>query len=222
MKILSVKNIEDAKFQYIPFDGEWYQAFGRPERSGCWIVYGKSGQGKTHFALLLARKLDELGMRVLFLSLEMGVRDDFQKELELAGIRSGVSRIQFSEECEGIEDIEREITKQRSADVVFVDSVQYLGDQCGVKAKEIIALRRKYPKKMFIFISHVEGKEVEGPMAYDVKKDSFRRIYIDRFKASHISRGAGGPRGYFIIWDKGYQKHWLENIKEQAYENNND
>ena len=42
MKILSVKNIEDAKFQYIPFDGEWYQAFGRPERSGCWIVYGKS------------------------------------------------------------------------------------------------------------------------------------------------------------------------------------
>ena len=152
----------------------------------------------------------------------MGVRDDFQKELALAGIRSGVSRIQFSEECEGVEDIEGEITKQRSADVVIVDSVQYLGDQCGVKAKEIIALRKKYPKKMFVFLSHVDGKEVEGQMAYDVKKDSFRRIYIDRFKASHVSRGAGGPRGYFIIWDKGYQKHWLENIKEQAYESNND
>ncbi len=222
MKILSVKNIEDAKFRYIPFDGEWYQAFGKPERSGCWIIYGKSGQGKTHFALQLARKLDELGMRVLFISLEMGVHDDFKKELALAGIRSGVSRIQFSDECEGIEDIENEITKQRSADVVFVDSVQYLGDQCGVKAKDIIALRKKYPRKMFIFISHVEGKEVEGTMAYDVKKDSFRRIYVDRFKASHISRGAGGPRGYFIIWDKGYQRYWLENIKEQAYENNNE
>lgn len=218
MRILSVKNIEDAKFQYIPFDGEWYQAFGTPERSGCWIIYGKSGQGKTHFALLLARKLDELGMRVLFVSLEMGaLHDDFQTELARAGIRSGISRIQFSEECEGIEDIEKEISKQRSADVVFVDSVQYLGDQCGVKAKEIIALRRKYPKKMFIFISHVEGKEVEGPMAYDVKKDAFRRIYIEGFKASHISRGSGGPRGYFIIWDKGYQRYWLENIKTENY-----
>lgn len=214
MKILSIKNIEDSRFKYIPFDGEWYQAFGHPERSGCWIIYGKSGSGKTQFALLLARKLDELGMRVLFISLEMGLRDDFKAALPLAGIRSGVSRIQFSEECEGIEDIENEICKQRSADVIFVDSAQYLYDQCGVKAKEIIALRKKYPRKMFIFISHIEGKEVEGPMAYDIKRDSFRRIYIEGWRAKHIARGAGGPRGYFIIWDKGYQRYWLENIRD--------
>lgn len=214
MKILSIKNIEDSKFKYIPFDGEWYQAFGTPERSGCWMIYGKSGQGKTQFALLLARKLEELGMRVLFISLEMGVHDDFKSALALANIHSGISSIQVSEECEGIEDIEKEICKQRSADVVFVDSVQYLGDQCGVKAKEIIALRKKYPRKMFIFISHVEGKEVEGPMAYDVKKDSFRRIYVEGWRAKHIARGSGGPLGYFIVWDKGYQRYWLQNIRD--------
>lgn len=214
MKILSIKNVEDAKFQYIPFEGEWFQAFGRPERSGCWIIYGKSGQGKTHFALMLARELERLGMRVLFISLEMGLQSDFKSEIKQAGIYSGTSRIQLSSDCDGISDLESEITKQRSADVVFVDSVQYLGDQCGVKAKDIIALRKKYPRKMFIFISHVEGKEVEGPMAYDIKKDSFRRIYIEGFKATHIARGAGGPRKYFIIWDKGYQRYWLENIKE--------
>lgn len=215
MKILSIRNIEDAKFRYIHFDGEWYQAFGTPERSGCWIIYGKSGQGKTHFSLLLARKLDELGMRVLFISLEMGaLHHDFQAELALAGIHSATSRIQVSEDCENIKDLESEINKQRSADVVFIDSVQYFEKQCKVKAEDVIDIRMRYPKKMFVFVSHVDGKEVEGKMAYDVKRDAFRRICIEGFKASHISRGPGGPRGYFIIWDKGYQRYWLENIKE--------
>lgn len=221
MKILSVKNIEDARFRFIPFDGEWYQAFGTPERSGCWIIYGKSGQGKTQFSLMLARKMDEMGLRVLFVSLEMGaLHHDFQQTLELAGIRSGTSRIQFSEECSGIDDLEAEITKQRSADVVFIDSIQYFERQCGVKSEDIIALRMKYPRKIFVFVSHVDGKEVEGKTAYDVKRDSFRRIYIDGFKASHVARGAGGPRGYLIIWEEGYEEFHLK--KAITNENNDE
>lgn len=47
MKVWSQKNLEDIRHEYIDFDGEWYLAFGRPEKSGCWIIYGKSGQGKV-------------------------------------------------------------------------------------------------------------------------------------------------------------------------------
>lgn len=65
MKVWSQKNLEDIRHEYIDFDGEWYLAFGRPEKSGCWIIYGKSGQGKSSFALQLARKFDEMGLRVL-------------------------------------------------------------------------------------------------------------------------------------------------------------
>lgn len=72
MKVLSLKNVEDMKHDPIPFEGEWYQAFGRPERSGSWIIYGKSGQGKTHFALLMAREFDRMGFRTMFIPLEMG------------------------------------------------------------------------------------------------------------------------------------------------------
>ena len=57
MKVWSLKNLEERRHEYLPFDGEWEQAFGHPEKSGCWIVYGHSGQGKTSFVLQLARKL---------------------------------------------------------------------------------------------------------------------------------------------------------------------
>lgn len=216
MKIWSVKNLEDRRHEYIPFDGEWQQAFGRPERSGCWIIYGKSGQGKSRFALQMARKLDEMGLRVLYLTLEMGDCSDFAQDVGEVGIRSGASRVIFSEHCT-IKELDTYLSKQRSPDAVVVDSVQYFEKQCGARSEEIILLRKKYPRKIFIFISHVDGREVDGKTAYEVKRDSFRRIYIEGFKATYMGRGRGGPRGYFIIWDKGYQRYWIRSAKADMY-----
>lgn len=217
MRIWSVKNIEDRKHEYIPFDGEWYQAFGCPEKTGCWIIWGKAGQGKSRFALLLARKFEELGYRVLFLTLEMGDSDDFKSDINGSGIRSGVSNMIFSDNCT-IGELDEYLNKQRSPDVIIIDSIQYFEKICGAKAAEVIQLRKKYPKKIFVFISHIEGNEVEGKMAYEVKRDSFKRIYVEGFRALHIGRGKGGPRKYFVIWDKGYEKYWIKNIKDETYE----
>ena len=151
MKVWSLKNLEDIRHEYIDFDGEWYQAFGRPEKSGCWIIYGKSGQGKSSFALQLARKLDEMGMRVLYLTLEMGGSTDFLESVRDVGMRSDINRIIFSDDTT-FEDLDEYLGKQRSADVIIIDSVQYFTDQCGVKADEIISLRKKYPRKVFILL----------------------------------------------------------------------
>lgn len=215
MKIWSLKNLEDIRHEYIDFDGEWYQAFGRPEKSGCWIIYGKSGQGKSSFALQLARKLDEMGMRVLYLTLEMGGSDDFVESIRDVGMRSEINNIKWTDNAT-IPELEEYLSKQRSPDVIMVDSIQYFEDQCGAKASEIIRLRKKYPSKIFIFLSHVDGREVDGKTAYQVKRDSFKRIYVEGFKATFIGRGKGGPRGYYVIWDKGYQRYWIENIKNNS------
>ena len=40
MRALSIANIEDKKYEYIPFEGEFAEAFGHRERGGIWIVYG--------------------------------------------------------------------------------------------------------------------------------------------------------------------------------------
>ena len=99
MKVWSQKNLEDIRHEYIDFDGEWYLAFGRPEKSGCWIIYGKSGQGKSSFALQLARKFDEMGLRVLYLTLEMGACDDFVNSVLDVGISSKTNNIIYSDEA---------------------------------------------------------------------------------------------------------------------------
>jgi len=212
MRIWSTKNLEDIRHEYIEFDGEWYQAFGRPERSGCWIIYGKSGQGKSSFALQLTRKFDEMGMRVMYLTLEMGGCDDFVESVRDVGIHSEINNIKWTDNAT-IPELDEYLSKQRSPDVVIVDSIQYFEDQCGAKASEIIRLRKKYPSKIFIFLSHVDGREVDGKTAYQVKRDSFKRIHVEGFKATFIGRGKGGPRGYYVIWDKGYQRYWIEDIK---------
>ena len=153
-----------------------------------------------------------MGLRVLYLTLEMGACDDFVNSVLDVGISSKTNNIIYSDEAT-IKELDEYLSKQRSPDVIMIDSIQYFEQQGGAKAPEIIRLRKKYPRKIFVFISHVDGREVEGKTAYDVKRDSFKRIYVEHFKATFIGRGKGGSRGYYIVWAEGYQKHWIENIK---------
>lgn len=210
MRALSIANIEGKKYDYIPFEGEFADAFGHRERGGIWIVYGKSGMGKTRFTLDLAREFDRMGYSVLFATLEMGICSDFHAELQAAGIRSQMQHIKFVEDIT-VQGLEEYLRKQRSPDVVFIDSIQYFTDQFEAKAEEIVQLRKKFRSKIFIFTSHVEGKEVEGKAAYVVKRDSFVRIQVEGFRAIYKGRGRGGEKGYYTIWDEGAQKYWLEN-----------
>ena len=49
IRSLSFDNILNKKYEYIPFSKDFMDAFGKRQKSGAWIVYGKSGQGKTSF-----------------------------------------------------------------------------------------------------------------------------------------------------------------------------
>lgn len=212
MRAVSISNIEERKYSYIPFSKPFSEAFGNREKGGNWIVYGKAGQGKTRFILQLAKEFDRMGYRVLVASLEMGFCADFQKDLKDAGIRSKVQKIVFTDALT-VPDLNEMMEKQRSPDVVIIDSLQYFVNQYEATAEGIIALRKKFRSKIFVYVSHVEGKEVEGKTAYAVKRDSFVRIQVHGFRAIYIGRGKGGPRGYYTIWEEGAERKWLESEK---------
>lgn len=210
MIVLSIANLEDKKGKFIPFTDRWKDFMGdKQEQMGCWMIYGKPGQGKTRFTLMLARELDEMGYRVMYLSLEMGMSTMFQSDVAGAGIRSKVHRIKLSESCT-VEELDEYLGSQRSPDFIFIDSIQRWAEIYGAKAREIINLRTKYKNKVFVFISHVEGKEVDGPVAFDVKKDTFVRIMVEGFRAKYMGRGPGGGTD-FTIWEDGARRYWLEN-----------
>lgn len=44
MRNWSIKNIEDRKYDFVPFSPRFADLFGKTEATGNWIVYGKSGQ----------------------------------------------------------------------------------------------------------------------------------------------------------------------------------
>ena len=41
-----VRELLSMKFDTLPFEGEWYDAFGTPESRGVWIVWGSQAAGK--------------------------------------------------------------------------------------------------------------------------------------------------------------------------------
>jgi hypothetical protein len=98
---------------------------------------------------------------------------------------------------EPISDLRARLRRQRSPEAIVIDSIQYTG----LTYSEYKKLRDEFPKKLFIFISHAEGKEPKGRVAGSVKYDAFVKIWVEGFKAYPMSRFGGGKE--FVIWDKG-------------------
>lgn len=59
----------------------------------------------------------------------------------------------------------------------------------------------------------MDGREVGGKTAYDVKRNSSKRIYVEHLKAIFVGRGKGDSREYYMVWAEGYRKRWIENVK---------
>lgn len=66
-KVITVKNLYAKRYRTMEFDGRWLASFGNPDVSGSWLVWGKSGSGKTTFLLMLSKYLTQFE-RVLYLS----------------------------------------------------------------------------------------------------------------------------------------------------------
>lgn len=193
-RAISVDEILKMKFIEMPFEGEWQESFGEPERTGVWIMWGHSGNGKTSFAMQLARYLAQFG-RVAYNTLEEGARKSFQ----LAVKRNHMKAVKknFIILNEGIEDLKQRLSKRKSPDIVIIDSFQYTG----LTKTEYKALKAEFPNKLFIFISHAEGKQPEGRAAKFVKFDADVKIRVEGYKAFIMSRFGGGEP--YVIWAEG-------------------
>lgn len=209
-----LKEVEDRKFVHFDFEEKFRDLLGDRVVGGAWIIYGKSGQGKTRFALELAKEFERQGKGVLFASLEMGISKMFLDDVKDAGIRSGTSKMRLCQNLT-LQALEVLLKKQRSPAVVIVDSIQYWQMEENMEMPELLKLFKKFAKKTFVFLSHIEGKEVEGKLAYQVKRECSTRILIEGFKAMLQGRGKGGRTGEYVIWDEGAARYWLKETENE-------
>jgi 2-phosphoglycerate kinase len=200
---ISIDAILKKKFKDIDFTGDWLNSFGDPERSGVWIMWGHSGNGKTSFAMQLAKELTNYG-KVAYASMEEKTRKTMQKAI----IRHNMKEVKkdFILLEDNIEELKERLRKQKSPHIIFIDSYQYTG----LTKREYIALKEEFANKLFIFISHAEGKHPEGRAAKFVRYDADIKIRIEGYKAFPVSRFGGGEP--FTIWEQGANEYWGEII----------
>lgn len=199
-RAVTVEQLLNKKFKEMPFKGKWHAAIGTPEKSGVWIIWGGSGNGKTSFAMQLAKYLTEFG-KVAYDTLEEGARKSMQQVM-IREQMIEVSKNFIILDRESVEELRERLSKRKSPSVIFIDSLQYTG----MNYRDVIQLKEDYPTKLFIFISHAEGRQPQGRTASQVRYDADVKIRVEGYKAMVTSRYGGG-RDY-TIWQDGANKYW--------------
>lgn len=188
------------KYNTFPFKGEWYDAFGLPERKGVWLIWGNSANGKTTFAMQLCKYLCKFG-RVAYNSMEEGACLTMKNTLLRCGMME-VNRRFLLIDNESIEQLNLRLKRQKSPDFVVIDSFQYTQ----MNYQQYIDFKDLHPNKLLIFISHADGKLPNGRAAKKVMFNAALKIYVEGYRA--FSKGRfEGPVGYYDI----------DSIKAPAY-----
>ena len=182
----SVRNVMDAKFRSLPFEGQCLEAVGAPELGGSWLVYGAPKNGKTSLALQIAKYLCKF-CTVAYDSVEEGLSLSMKAAIERTGMAE-VSRRFILLDKENAEELTERLARRRSPDVVVVDSVQFMG----LKWSEYKALKERFPNKLFIYVSHVEGGKPEGSTAQKIWRDANVYIRVEGFRGFPVGRYGGG------------------------------
>lgn len=199
-RALTVQNLVEMKHLDMPFEGQWKDSFGNPVISGSWLIWGNSNHGKTALAIQLSKYLTNFG-RVAYNSLEEGAGLSLQQAFKRDKTETGRWSLIILDR-ESYDDLVTRLTKRRSPDIIMIDSFQYLG----LSFEQYQNLTKRFKNKLFIFISHADGKMPEGRVAKRVRYDVGIKIRVEGFKAFPAGRYGGGEP--FVIWPEGAEKYW--------------
>lgn len=197
----SVSEVMKMKKKTIQFTGAWAEAFGEPERTGIWFVWGQSGNGKTGFLMQLSKELCKFG-KVAYNSLEQGTSLSMQQTLALNKMEEAGGKFLLLNR-EPIEELSERMSRPKSPDFYIIDSFQYTGMTLP-QYKELAANHRN---KLIVFVSQADGRNPDGRTARKVMYDADQKIFVEGFKA--VSKGRFfGSKGHYIIWEEGADRYW--------------
>lgn len=211
-KAYSVSNILKAKFKTLNFDNIWTSAIGHPELTGSWMIYGAPKHGKTSFAMQLSKYLTQFE-RVAYNSVEEGLSLTIQRALERTMMEEVNGRFVLLNK-ESIVDVANRLERHKSPNVVVIDSVQF----SEMTFSDYKMLKGRFPHKLFIYVSHIQGTTPEGRVARRIWRDANVYFRVEGFRAFPVSRYGGGTP--IDIYTEKAEKYWELKLKSNSYENN--
>jgi hypothetical protein len=188
------------QFETLQMGEPWTSCIGNPEPHGTWFIYGPPKNGKTSFAMQLARRLAELSLNVAYASIEEGLSLTVQNAYRNAGIHTlnaGITLVsmEFKELC-------HYLAAKRAPDALILDSIQFY-DLTFAQYKN---LKLTFPRKLFIYISHVSGRLPEGNVARRIWRDAAISFRIEGFRAFPVSRYGG--EAFYTVNPERSAKYW--------------
>lgn len=208
---ISPKELEAMAIPTIKFAGEWHDAFGTPETTGVWFIWGESGSGKTSFTTQLSKKLTDFG-RVAVNSLEEGPSLAMKNLWKLHNMGAVTGKVILLQES--IDELCVRLDKRKAPRIVIIDSVQYTG----LRIKQFHDLVARYKGKvLFIFVSQADGTEPRGSLAKSIMFDASLKIYVEGYRAFSKGRSIG-PKGYYTVWPKAAADYWGDGLQHNETE----
>lgn len=189
------------KIKYYDFRGEWEEAFGRPEASGVWIVWGNSGNGKTSFVMQLVKYLC-LWDTALFFSLEEGRSGTLMQSICRHKLEEEGKRVLYYSTTDFAE-IKEIIRSHPHRKVIVIDSLQYLN----INMAKYKAFKEEFSDRTIIFTSHANGEKPRGSLAESVMYDAMQKVQVKSFLAITKGRYLGEKR-YYNVYPKEAEKYW--------------
>ncbi len=200
-RALTVNEVLGRKRRVFPFTGAWADAFGQPETTGVWFVWGNSGNGKSSFVMQLCKELCRYD-RVVYDSLEEGDSMTMQQSLLRHGMSSVGRRFSLLD-CEPMDDLKARLARRKSWNIAVIDSFQYTQ----MNYRDYIRMKEQNRDRLLIFISHADGRSPRGGAAESVMYDATLKIWVEGFKAFSKGRFIG-KTGEYTIWPEGAERYW--------------
>jgi molybdopterin-guanine dinucleotide biosynthesis protein len=206
-RALSVSDVYMLERATYRLSERWHETFGEIDRTGVWLIWGKSGSGKTSFVLELCKELARFG-RVAYDSLEEGDSLTMKNAFIRAGMMDVARRVVLLNR-ESMADLHERLSRPKSPDIVVIDSFQYTR----MRYAEYQRFKEAHADKLIIFVSHATGDKPKGQAADAVMYDATQKILVKGYVA--ISKGRFKPGGRYVIWDEGARRVWGEDMESE-------
>ena len=201
-KVMTVSNIINQSIERIQFEGEFLEAFGKPQARGVWFVWGGSGSGKSSFIMRLSKALATM-YPTLHNTLEEAEDDgDFIDRVEffqMVDVQDNYHTASYN-----YDQLMKYIAKKGSKKVIIIDSLRYLTRSFD----EYLKLKKLAEKKgkILICVGFAKGTDPRSEFEYQVMHDAKMKVFVSGYLATCKGRTIGKNGGLFVIWKKGYEK----------------
>lgn len=195
MRAIGVNAFIEKSFHTFPFEGEWLDSFGEPEKNFKMILYGESGHGKTEFNVKFAKYLTAFG-KVSYISYEQGISKSLQDAIIRNNLNDVAGKVMFT--SGGLFTEVLDYIKKSRARIVIIDSLDFMK----LTVEQYKTLIKTFPKKAFIIIAWAKNGTPKSQHAKDIEFMVDIKSFVENFVIT-LPRSRFGGNKPFIIWDNG-------------------